>query len=519
MNVVGSPSGPPDGNGGTSSGLAHRAVGGMIWVAWGSAAMAVLQLVVVALLSRLLKAEDFGVVTAALFFIGFSLIFSQLGLGPALVHRPDLQPRHISTAFFASAGFGLLIAAILWLLAPAIASFYRMDALVPVVRVLALGFPINGISSVAENMVQRQFRFRLLANTNVLAYGLGYGLIGVVLALLGWGVWALVLAQLSQTVLRTVLLCRAAPPLLHPRPTRKAFSELIDYGVGQSAGRFAWFLANQADNLVVGRWLGAAALGFYGRAYQLMAAPTSALGDVLDKVLFPTMAHVQHDTRRLASAYLQGCALIALVTVPTGVVAAVLAPELVRVFLGRDWQAAVAPFQVLALGMMFRTSHRMSDSLARATGRVYRRAWRQAMYAVLVFAGALIGQLWGVVGVAVGVLGALLVNYLLMAHLSLSVGQISWAAFVRAQAPAFALAVILGGAAAAASAGSHHLGLPPLIGLMAGGAAALGTAALVIWARPTLALGEHGMRIGQTLRTYVLTRVRPGAWASGRMPK
>ncbi len=470
--------------------------------------MAVLKIVVLVLLTRLLSPADFGVVSAALIVIMFALTFSQLGLGPALVQRPDLQPAHISTAFLASSVFGLMAGGVVWLSAPLIADFFRMNDLAPVVRVLAAVFPILGFSTVAESLLQREMRFRLLANVDVVAYGIGY-VLGIVLALMGWGMWSLVAAHLTYSVLRAAVLLRAAPPRLHPAPSRPAFRELMDYGVGQSAGRVAVFLANQADNLVVGRFLGATSLGLYSRAYQLMAVPTALLGDVLDRVLFPTMSRVQDDPRRLASAYLQGTAFVALITLPAGVVAALVAPELVEVAFGSRWVELVPPFQVLALGMLFRTSYRMSDSLSRATGKVYRRAWRQALYAGLVFVGAWLGQFWGVTGVAAGVLAALLINYLLMAQLSLSVGQITWRRFVQAQLPALSLTVFVGAAAFAALAGARHLGLNPVLTLLAGSAAALGTGLLAAWLAPSATLGPDGIRMRDTLRAQLRSRLRP----------
>ncbi len=489
---------------------------GMGWVAWGSGATAGLKVVVLILLTRLLTPADFGLVSAGLVVVGVSLNFSQLGLGPAVVQRSTLEPRHLSTAFVASTGFGILMAGAVWGVAPLIAQFFRMDHLVPVVRVLGLLFPLAGIGTVPESLLQRELRFRFLANRNVLTYGLGYGAVGVVLAVLGWGVWALVVAQLTQAVLRTVILLRAAPPFLRARPTWSSFIELMEYGVGQSAARLGMITANQVDNLVVGRWLGAAPLGEYSRAFQLVSVPATLLGDVVDKVLFPTMARVQNDPRRLATAYLEGTALLALVTLPAEIVAAVLAPDLVAVAFGSRWSGIVAPFQVLVLGMMFRTCHRVSDSLSRATGKVYRRAWRQGLYAGLVFLGALIGQIWGLTGVAVGVFCALSVNYLLMAQLSLAVVEISWARFFLVQLPAVRLALVTGAATLAATAGARALGLPPLAGLAIGTLAALGSAVLAAWLAPTLALGTHGVRTWDTLRALLLARLRPAGARGSR---
>jgi O-antigen/teichoic acid export membrane protein len=489
--------------------LTHRTVKGMAWTAYGSGAMALLRILVLVVLTRLLSPADFGLVGAALVVITFSLAFSQMGLGPALVQRPALEPGHISTAFFASTGFGFLVALVVWLIAPLLAMFFRMENLTPVVRWLAIVFPISGLTVVAENLLLRDLRFRLLANTDVIAYAVGYGVVGVTLALLGRGVWALVAAQATQVCVRNIILLRAKPPLFHPRPSRRCFRELLGFGAGISAARAGFTVANQVDNFVVGRWQGAVALGLYSRAFQLMAVPTALLGDVLDRVLFPTMARVQDDSRRLSSAYLQGTAIIALVTLPASVVSAILAPELVAVAFGPKWTALVPVFQVLALGMLFRTSFRLSDSLSRATGRVYRRAWRHGVFAILVFLGALIGQRFGVTGVAYGVLVALFLIYLLMAQLALHVGQVSWLRYLGAQVPAMRLTLVTGAVTLGVSMGLHHLGVPSILRLAAGAITALGTIALLVWLAPNFALGEYGVRMLGTLRVQAMARLRP----------
>ncbi len=247
-----------------------------------------------------------------------------------------------------------------------------------------------------------------------------------------------------------------------------------------------------------------------------MSLPTSLIGDVLDKVLFPTMARVQDDVRRLGAAYLQGTAFLALITLPGGIVAAVLAPDLVPVLFGKRWEGLVAPFQVLALGMMFRTGYRMSDSLSRATGNVYRRAWRQWLFAALVFLGAWVGQFRGLTAVAAGVLGAFFINYLSMAQLSLGVTGITWGRFLRAQLPALWLGVLVGGATLGATAAVHYVGLSHMLSLVAGILTALLSALLAVRLAPSLALGEYGMHATSTLRTYLHSRVHPAGAPGSR---
>ena len=125
----------------------------------------------------------------------------------------------------------------------------------------------------------------------------------------------------------------------------------------------------EGDYLVVGRWLGSSSLGLYTRARKLMGAPASLLGGMLDDVLFPAMARVQDDLPRLGLAYRRGVSLVALTMLPLSALLMVLAPEVIAVALGPQWLGAVVPFQILAVGLLLRTSYKMSDSLARDSSR------------------------------------------------------------------------------------------------------------------------------------------------------
>ena len=302
----------------------------MFWVTVGRGGRAVLQLVVSGL-CRLLTPAQFGVVSAALVVIGFSAIFSEVGLGPAIVQRPDLQQRHIEAAFTGSILFGFIVGAVVWLAAPLAADFFQIEQVAPVLRVLAWIFPLKGVAVVPESLLQRDLKFRALANRDVVSYGVGYGLVGVVLAWRGLGVWALVGGQLAQAALNTTLLVIARPTTVSRRVDWSACRELALFGGGFTAARVSNYLAVQGDNLVVGRWLGPAALGIYGRAYQLMAMPAVVFGTILDTVLFPVMAKVQGNPQQLRTAYRRGISLIALVMLPASVVLVILAPELVSV--------------------------------------------------------------------------------------------------------------------------------------------------------------------------------------------
>lgn len=499
--------------------LTAKTFGGFFWVLTGTGGQAFLQLVVLTILARLLTPEDFGVVTVAIVVVNFTTLTSELGIGPALVQRAVLEERHVRVGFgltllFGVAAFGLILAA-----APAIAALFEMPPLAPVLRVIACLFLIRSVTVISEKLMQRDLAFRALARIQVWSYALGFGVIGVVAAAGGMGVWALVLAYVGQALVAGLLLLRARPFPMVPAMEIGAARDLLSYGGGITIARLLNQVALQGDNIVVGYWLGAAAVGLYGRAYQLMTMPASLFGTALDKVLFPVMSKVQHRRDLLATSYRRGVALIALLAMPATGVVLVLAPELVMVLLGAAWMEIVLPLRILGIGLLFRTSYKMSDSLARSTGAVYRRAWRQGVYAGCVLGGAWVGQHWGIVGVTVGVLGALAVNYALMAQLSLSLTGLSARDFVGVHVRALPVSVAATAGAIGAATLLRGVAAPSLVTLLVGCALAVALAVAVSRVGGRHVLGSDGTWLLQTLSGFVPPRylrvVRAMLWARG----
>lgn len=381
------------------------------------------------ILARLVTPAEFGVVGAALVVLSFVEVISRLGAGPAVVQRPDLMPVHIQVGFLVSIALSGFLALLVATQATYIESIFRMPGLAPIVSVFAVVLPITGAGVIAESLLQREMRFRVLATANVVAFAAGYGLLAMVLAFAGLGVWALVWGHVAQAAIRSAILLYARPHSARLVVAPAAALDLFRFGGGVSLARIGNVLAMQADNFVVGRWLGAEALGMYGRAYQAMMLPVKILGQVSDRVLFPAMSIIQGERARLARAFMRATGGIAMISFPLAALLLVVAPELIQILLGSQWAAVVPLLRVLLVGMVFRTGYKIGDSLARATGAVYRQAWRHWLYATMVFIGAWSGQSWGLHGVCIGVTSAIGVHYLVILHLSanltgVSIGQI-----------------------------------------------------------------------------------------------
>jgi PST family polysaccharide transporter len=219
---------------------------------------------------------------------------------------------------------------------------------------------------------------------------------------------------------------------------------------------------------VVGRWLGAEALGLYGRAYQLISLPPATIGKAMAQVMFPVLSRVQNDRPRLAAAYRRCTAVLALVTIPAAAAVIVLAPELIIVMLGRDWLGVIVPLQILAPGIFFRLIFQLSDSLGIAAGTVYAVAWRQGAQAAAVLVGALIGQYWGLAGVAGGVLAAQVLTYALVTQLCLRLTSLSLRAWAAAHGRGLVLGAVTGMGLWLLAATLRSLGAAPALTLGTG---------------------------------------------------
>lgn len=493
--------------------LARRSVIGVAWTGLSLGGLAVAEIVALVILARLLSPATFGLYTASLIIVKFSQIFSGLGIAPAIVQRPVLEVRHHRVGFTLSVLFSLAVAGLVWITAPGLEDVLRADGLTPVVRASSVVFVFQGISMVAQASAQRALRFRWLAGVDAAAFAFGFVVVGPALAWLGLGIWALVGALITQHFLRMLVLLVGQPHPKRPLLEWRAMRELLYFGSGFTLARIFNYLASQADKLVVSRWLGAQTLGLYGLASQFMTAPATLFGQILDRVLFPTMALVQEEPLRLIRAYRSGVAACALVILPVSGIVITVAPEFVQVVLGPNWEGVVAPITILALGMLFRTSYKLSDSVARATGAVYQRAWRQGVYAAAVAIGGLVGQFWGVTGVAWGVVAAITLNFLLMAQLSLRVTGMQWSEFGAAHLPGIALALVIWPSAWALADGLRDLQLPPFAVLIDVVALATAESLVLCWLLPAVFLGRDGqavLRILASIAPAGLRRRRPG---------
>ncbi len=439
--------------------LASRgAVHGLISTTTAAVVQGLGQLLVLAILARYVSKTDFGLVTATLVVIGLGRQLAEALVLPALVQRNNLTPRDRGTAATLSWLFSLVAVGLLWLGAGSIAQLFNEPAIIPIIKVMALVFVLQSPLFVAEGLIQRDFGFGRLASAEVLSFLLGYTVVGVTLALLGAGVWALVWAYVAQVLVKTLLLVWHRPDALKLAFDPASARATLNLAGGFGTSKLLNYAALQGDYAVVAATMSAAAVGVYGRAYQLVSLPVMLLGMALDRVLFPAYARLQNDRPRAAAHYRHSVVLSAMLIAPVTVLFVLLAPEIVRFLLGPDWSETIVPLQILAASLLFRMGYKLIDPLTKGLGVVYRRAWRVAVYATAVVLCALAGSPWGLAGVAVGVSVAIAINFLLVAQLALQLLNISWRDYAAMHARGVGLAICLLPFAWGAVSGLRYLG-------------------------------------------------------------
>src|SRR5665647_3263349 len=289
---------------------------GTKWTYLSTVVSFVMQLVLTAILARLLAPAAFGLIAMAWLVLRFGQYFAQMGIGQAIVQRQEISRAHIAAGFWSSVAVGAVFSLAVWVAAPLASVLFESPQLVPVLRAMGLTFALSGTSAAAGALLRRQMRFRGMAIADMAAYAAGYGVVGVTLALSGWGVWSLVAASLGQAAVVTVAYNALARPSVVPVLNWRPYRDLLGFGSLVSVISFLEFVNANLDTLAVGRIAGPTSLGYYSRALSLTGLPLVYMGTSLSRVLFPSFSKIQAETARLGRAYLSVITVFAGVGLP-----------------------------------------------------------------------------------------------------------------------------------------------------------------------------------------------------------
>lgn len=414
----------------------RRRVGlGLFWVAIATIGIKGLSLLRKLLLARLLVPNDFGLVAYASLALGVLELFKELGFGSALIYRREQVEEAANTTFVAIIGSSILLYGLAWILSPLIGGFFRNQALVPVLRVLALTLIISSVSQVPLTLMARDMGFKRRAIPQMIAVLLG-SLVSVVLALLGYGVWSIVYGQIIISLVTAALVWFFCPWRPSYRFDGAVARELWSYGKHIIGSQVMVFFVTNIDDAFVGRLLGDAALGYYNLAYDLSNLPATHLSRIVGQVMFPAFSVVQGNPVRQREVFFKSLKFVSLVAFPVAIITLFYARHFIVFAYGNKWYPAAIPLQYLTIYGLARAIAVNMGNVFKAGGRpkwlFYIGSWRLAMMAALLYPAIRYG---GVTGVAQLSALVAIVDFALSLYLTNRIIQAPWMRYARTLLP------------------------------------------------------------------------------------
>lgn len=341
---------------------------GLVWSMIERFATQGVQFIFGIILARLLSPDDYGIIAMPLVFLSIAQCFIDSGFSTALIRKPDLTEADLSTAFYFNIGVGVVCYAILFLTSPLIADFYNTPILADLLKVTALATLFNPLCAVPQAILTRKIDFKTQAVVS-LSGAIISGVIGLVMAFNGFGVWALVFQQVGGYAIRTILLWVLGRWKPQKRWSWESFRYLWGFGSKMLGSGLLDTTYNNIYPIVIGKFFSANDLGNYTRAQQFSALPSSNITGVIQRVTFPVLSTIQDEDERLQRNYRKILRLSAFVIFPLMLMLSAVADPLVRVLLTDKWEGCIILLQIMCFSLMWYPIHAINLNLLTVKGR------------------------------------------------------------------------------------------------------------------------------------------------------
>jgi len=381
--------------------LAARTVQGAAWSTLSIVGQRALSLLSTLVLARLLAPSAFGLLGMAMVLTAAMNSFKDLGTTAALIQRKALDSQLASTLFWTNVFVGTAGACFMIGVAHFVAVLYREPRVAPVLAVLSVPFLINNLGVVHRAMLSRAMLFRRLAMIQLSASAISV-VTGITLAVAGAGVWSLVTAVASEMTTAAVLYWLACPWRPGWHLSLRDLQSVTPFSANLTASNLTNYFIRNVDNALIGRFLGAAALGYYALAYGLMMYPLYNVTWNLGNVLLPALCRILEDNARFRQAYLRAVSVIATITFPLMFGLLATAGLLVVTCFGAKWAPMAPIVRILAPVGMLQSITSTAGIVFTAKGRTGLQFRWALIETSVVLPAFVIGLRWGTIGVASG---------------------------------------------------------------------------------------------------------------------
>lgn len=385
--------------------LKTQVVSGVKWSGVSMGVMTAVQFVTLAVLARLLSPSDFGLMGMIMVVVGFAQAFADMGLSNAIIQRRDVPESHLSSFFWINCLTGIVLFICILLIRPLVVIYFKQPDLSNYLIFAAFIFLITPVGQIFTTLLRKELRFKTLSKIEITGSAV-YSAFAIGLALAKFGVLSLIFGQLIQSLFTVIILFfvfrKSWLPRLHF--SIKEIKSYLSFGAFQLGERTVNYFSANIDYIIIGRFLGPSALGFYTLAYHLMIFPLSKVNPIITKVAFPVFSKIQNDNDRLRRGYCKAINYISMLSFPMLAGMLVVAPEFVRLVYGAKWEPSITVLQIFCLVGVFKSLGNPVGSILLAKGRADIGFYWNMFAVIVVSVAVIVGVKWGINGVAVAIL-------------------------------------------------------------------------------------------------------------------
>lgn len=348
--------------------LKNKTISSMLWTATQRFGVLILGFVSNLILAHYLSANDYGVVGMISIFISLAETITDSGLGQALILKKNTDDTDYSTVFWTNLVFSVFLYLILFFTAPFIARFYNMEILVKILRIKAIIIILQGLRLIQSTILQKELDFKKISII-YLTSSLISTTVAIILAILGWGLWSLVVKTLFDISIRTTLfwiIGKWKPKFVF---SIKSFRELFSFGLVMLVTSLIITLYDEGQGLIIGKAFSAAVLGYYTQAVKLQEVPTNALAQIVNQVTFPVFSKLNDEKEKMKKGLKKIVVSISYIAFPMMVFFLVCAPQIFKLLFSSKWDQSIPYFRFLCLVGMLVPVNMMNTNIIRATGQ------------------------------------------------------------------------------------------------------------------------------------------------------
>ncbi len=381
--------------------LKTETIKGTFWSSVEKLSLIGVQFVLQLVLARLLTPYDYGIVGILAVFIAVANTFIDCGFAAALIQNQKRTESDFSTAFYFNLVLSIAFYIILFFTAPYIALFYKLPILTSVTRVIALVLPISAMSAVNRTKLQIKVDFKTQTKASLSSVTLS-GIVGIILAYNGFGVWALVFQMLLNSVFNTILLFVLVKWIPIETFSLVSLKKMYSFGIKLLGSNLIDTFYFNMYPLIIGKVFTPADLGFYSRGHQFAYIPNSLSQSILGRVTFPVFSKVQDDLDRLFNIYRKYLRVISSLYAPTILILCAVAKPLIITLLGEKWFGAIIIMQILCIACIFDCVTSVNMNLLYVKGYTNIVLKLNIIKKIIAFVILFVFLRWGVVGLCWG---------------------------------------------------------------------------------------------------------------------